>query len=160
MPDSAGGKKRAFVTQHEANLGYIYSTSSFMKSAFSFSYVTGARLNRHFYVGAGLTVDYYSGPGEVAIPLFCDLRGYLLKRAASPFVDCRVGYALLYGKMYVSPGVGYCFPIGKEVRLQVQLGYTLQRYKEETIGGDGWTKWKVTSGFNHEGLHLRVGVEI
>jgi len=94
----------------------------------------GYQINHHLFVGLGSGEIVFTSQSVYSIPLYADFRYNVLKKAISPFVDTKIGYAIsdLEG-FYASPSVGVRFGTSINTALTVSIGYELQRADKEKI---------------------------
>jgi len=59
--------------------------------------IGGYQINRFIGIGAGIGLDYYYlNSGETLMPVFADVRGYLLKSNVSPMYKLQAGYGIAF----------------------------------------------------------------
>lgn len=126
--------------QGEVDLGYSIGVGTFATGRVNIHTIQGVRIGRYFSTGLGIGLDYYHEvDGELAIPIYLDLKGYLpVSEKISPYfsLDIGAGVGATEGVKGLS-GV-YCTPaIGvKAGMFKAQLGYNIQRISESGIGID------------------------
>ena len=90
------------------DFSYLHRGSNY---GFEASTTHGYQIGKYFFVGAGVSFlftdrDY----SPISIPVYVDLRGYLLNRRVSPFIEGRAGFAIsndsTNGGYYYSIGLG------------------------------------------------------
>ena len=118
----------------------------------------GYQFSPLLYMGLGfgiLHVEYEDGNlkmsyTESTIPLFADVKFYLLKTRIAPFVEGRAGYSVKGFKgVYLNPSAGVSFGISPRTAGYLKLGYSFQQLKghEDETGKD-----------RLEGVSFRVGL--
>lgn len=109
--------------QGSVDFGYSVGVGDWESDRIELSTSHGCLVNPYFYVGAGLGVHYYYDGSAVAIPIFADLRGNLMKGNIKPFLNFRIGYSVCdIEGLYLSPSVGVSIN-----RFDISLGYSLQK---------------------------------
>jgi hypothetical protein len=100
----------------------------------------GYQFNPHFFLGAGLAIQPYTGGGIWKVPVFVQARTDQQWGKFTPFGDLRVGYDIGDSDgssgYYFSPTVGYRFNWGRKVGLNVALGLSLKRYSIDMYNVD------------------------
>lgn len=96
----------------------------------------GYQINETFFAGAGAGFQYFHQGEAYTIPVFGDLRADISKF----FVDAKIGYSLGdWEGFYLNPAVGYRFPLGEKLGLNISAGYLLQ-----TLSGVDGTSGDIT----------------
>ncbi len=109
--------------QGSVDFGYSIGVGVWESDRIELSTSHGCLINPYFYVGAGLGVHYHFDASAVAIPIFADLRGNLMKGYIKPFLNFRIGYSVCDVEgLYLSPSFGVSVN-----RLDFSLGYTFQK---------------------------------
>lgn len=114
--------------QGEFNISTAICAAEGLKNPFNFETIHGVRVNKHISVGLGLGFNLFTftDSGDDAkgflLPLFVDVKWYVLDRNVSPYVALDMGYNFGignhfgdYGGMYIAPGAGVRFRL-KEKR--------------------------------------------
>jgi len=111
----------AAFAQQRGYKGMVHAAWLTMQDDFSCEVTTvhGYQFNPYLFVGGGAGVDIFKDAirkgtndqrSEFSIPVFADVRGYLLKGGISPYVDAKVGYAFSCEEdgtgIYVAPEIG------------------------------------------------------
>ncbi|MBQ8225444.1 MAG: hypothetical protein IJZ86_08870 [Bacteroides sp.] len=108
-----------------------------------FTTTHGGECSPHCFVGAGIGLNYYLDSDVFTIPLFANVRAFLLKKEFTPFLDVKVGYSLgdeVKG-FYLAPSIGYRIHL-----FDISVGYTLQKYKSSR--GDKLERLSIKVGVN------------
>ncbi len=130
-------------------------------SGLNFYFNAGYLLNPHFGVGIGLGMDLYDDPQDfdvnMIIPIYADVRYYLLKRSFSPFVRAGVGYGLpafqptfgwteetKTGGLYTHPSAGFRFASRANLHFLAEFGIKFQKAKYTGLQWDGVTETEET----------------
>ena len=141
------------------NAGWILLSEN---TSFEVLTVHGYQFNPYLFVGAGAGVNYYcTSDGDDAgyIPIFVDVRGYLLKGKISPYAEAKIGGQINYNEngttgIYFAPEIGCKFALSSKFAFNIACEYILHR--EQNIAG-------IYSGracyIDTGGLCLKVGVE-
>ncbi len=123
------------------DLGYTLGTGIFALDRIELTTSHGYQLIPYLFVGAGAGLSYYSDLESFALPIFANVRAYILDNSISPYVDLKIGYSVLDLKgFYMNPSIG-C----KVYAFNVSAGYALQKQKE----------WDINRG----GISLKIGFE-
>lgn len=123
------------------DLGYTLGTGIFALDRIELTTSHGYQIIPYLYVGAGAGVSYYLDYDSFALPIFANVRAYILDNSISPYVDLKIGYSVLDLKgFYMNPSIG-C----KVYAFNVSAGYALQKQKE----------WDINRG----GISLKIGFE-
>ncbi len=120
---------------------------------FSIDNVTGYQFHR--LIGAGVGVGYETfqmGAGQAVIPVFGEVRGYLLKNMSTPMFRMQLGYGFgvknernnivkTNGGLLVHPAIGYRFGAGSAANFTIDFGYKIQKASYTQPVWDGtWTQ--------------------
>lgn len=109
----------------------------------SLKYTIGYNFHHFIGVGGGLGIMML---GEYPIvPIYANIRSYILKTSATPFVDMNVGYGIALnpvsgpftgggmgrgqtalGGLYLRPAIGVRFPSRKRTHVTMDFGYVIQ----------------------------------
>lgn len=125
--------------------------------------IHGYQFNPHLFVGGGAGINFYSSPSGPNIsheggfiPIFADIRGYLLKGKISPYGDAKLGVLMPYDEggtsVYFAPEIGCKFSTSSRFALNVAVEYILQQDK---FGNNPHHDFFVRAG----GLCLKLGIE-
>jgi hypothetical protein len=108
----------------------------------------GYQINPNIFVGGGIAVNYFSDSEAWNLPIFGNFRYTFLDNKISPFIDAKVGYAILdVDGFYFNPSVGCRFGLSDTFALTASMGY-------EVLSADYGYARK-----NCGGLAFRVGIE-
>ncbi|MCI9244495.1 MAG: hypothetical protein HFJ82_03180 [Alistipes sp.] len=117
--------------QGDVNIGYGLGIGGYAVNRFHVETVHGARINPYLFAGAGIGLSYFDN-GRAVIPIFADIRGYLLKNTlATPYIFADLGYG--FGDeqgFYAAGGLGVDFKLMSKVGLYLNLGYQSQGLKD------------------------------
>lgn len=101
------------------------------------SYAAGYRFNKYLGLGGGIGFETNEfGEGRNIIPIFAEVRGFLLSKKISPYYAIKAGYGAalrneefsligVEGGLYLSPEIGVRFGGGSAVSYFVGLEYKL-----------------------------------
>lgn len=123
--------------------------------------IHGYQFNPHLFVGGGAGIDYYSSGSDDAgyIPIFADVRSYLLKGRISPYGEAKIGGQVTFNGngtsgLYFAPEIGCSFATSKRFAIDVAVEYILHR--DQNIA-------PITSGrtcnIDTGGMCLKLGIE-
>ncbi|MEM6967242.1 MAG: hypothetical protein AAF573_20940 [Bacteroidota bacterium] len=108
----------------------------------------GYQFHRLLGVGAGIGMDYYySGSGQNFMPVFGEVRGYLLPRNVTPMYSFAAGYGFAFedeernitnaqGGLMVHPSVGFRFGGSKTMNFTLEAGVKIQKGTFEYVVWD------------------------
>ncbi len=108
-------------------------------SAFTMKTIQGVEVGEHFSVGLGLGYERY--PDFAMLPIFLDMRAYLLGEGPTPFLFFDVGYSKSYrsglsdeggGGMVISGGLGVSIPVGDKASIVLDFA---DKYQQKAYGG-------------------------
>ena len=107
-------------------------------------------LHRHWLaVGAGVGIDNYRlEQGNNLMPVFLELRTFLLRQNLSPYFSLRVGHSFAFedksigqteakGDYFINPAIGYRLGTGFPY-IDIFCGVKFQKTQYETF--DSWSK--------------------
>ena len=87
----------------------------------------GFQFNPHFFLGAGLGVQYNKYSSGYIVPLFIQARTDQKFGKFTPFGDLRVGFSATDGGgLYLSPTIGYRFNWGRKAAVNIGVGLTVK----------------------------------
>ena len=84
----------------------------------------GYQFNPYIYFGGGVGLNIYFDHWP-RIPVFVNFRANILNKQTTPFIDLKVGIALLDG-LYFSPTIGVSRKLGRKVVLSFGASYMMQ----------------------------------
>ena len=123
--------------------GYINMTETGFSAGDGFSYglqtVNGYLFNPMISLGLGTGVDIDKGNNLSFIPLFIDLRAYMLEKRVSPYMCMAAGYSFstengTKGGRIVNPSLGVRIYLSPKSAILFSVGYRLQAYTQNWIG--------------------------
>lgn len=141
------GKFRGFV-----DLGYIAGGIKGPEFCFSL----GGQINNYLFIGAGAGAEYATDLETVVIPVFADIRGYLIPGPISPFIALRTGYSFMpeyTGGFYCHPFAGVRFKTTRRNAVSLAIGWSTNKYKQDIGYRDMTVKYKINA------LTLKIGYE-
>lgn len=134
-----------------------YKTTGF-RGAVEFGYVAGdlkgpeltfslgGQINPYLFIGAGSGLQYLTDLEKACIPVFADIKGYLLKGSITPYVSLKIGYkfplyAGLDGGFYCSPTVGVRAMTTNRSAIILGIGFSSQKIQNwrYSFTGNGFT---------------------
>ena len=123
--------------------------------------IHGYQFNPHLFVGGGAGINYYSSGSDDAgyIPIFADIRGYLLKGRISPYGEAKIGGQVTFNGngtsgLYFAPEIGCSFATSKRFAIDVAVEYILHRDQNIAPTASGRI-CNIDAG----GLCLKLGIE-
>lgn len=133
----------------------------------------GYQIDKNFFIGAGVGVNYFTKGELFNMPIFADFRVNILDFGITPFVGVKAGYSLFdVSGFFFSPTVGCRFAPNDKIAYTFTFGYELQRFSitTEYRYDDGyydsnfnwqsrWITEKNTNSGNAGGLVMKVGIE-
>lgn len=126
--------------------------------------IHGYQFNPHLFVGGGVGINFYSSPSGPNtsreggfIPIFADVRGYLLKGKISPYADAKIGVLMPYleggTSVYFAPEVGCKLNTSSRFALNVAVEFILPQ--DKFVDDPQNHNFYVRAG----GLCLKLGIE-
>ena len=139
------------------NAGWIPTSES---TSFEALTIHGYQYNHYLFVGGGAGINYYSSSSindeGVFIPIFADVRGYLLKGKISPYAEAKIGGLIPVtdggAGVYFAPEAGCKFGFSSKFALNIAVEYILL---QEKTGNNSYNSFYVSTG----GLCVKIGVE-
>lgn len=123
--------------------------------------IHGYQINPHLFVGGGAGINYYSSGSDDAgyIPIFADIRGYLLKGRITPYAEAKIGGQMTFNDngtsgLYFAPEIGCAFFTSKRFAIDIAVEYILHRDQNIAPKASGRT-CNIDAG----GLCLKLGIE-
>lgn len=134
----------------EVDLGYSFGTGVFANNRVNIHTVQGFKVGEYFSTGVGIGVDYYheGGEGDVIVPLYLNLKGYIpISGKVVPYFSLDVGMGIgasngLNGLSGVLLTPAFGVNAGK---VKIQLGYNLQQLSDSGVS------------LNFNALQIKVG---
>jgi len=137
-------RQNTFYTRSQ--LSVLYKKDN---SGISFSQSVGYQFRHWLAVGAGVGIDNYRlEQGNNLMPVFIELRTFLLKQNLSPYFSLRVGHSFAFedksigqteakGDYFINPTIGYRLGTGFPY-IDIFCGVKFQKTQYETL--DSWSK--------------------
>lgn len=126
-------RSEELATWNGSGISGSYRESFFFTGA---STSHGYQINRMFFVGAGIGMEYNQKWDMWLAPLFAQGRLDLQLEKFTPYVDVRLGYNLSQGGgVYFSPTVGYRFNWGRKMGVNIGIGLSLVDFKIDKYEG-------------------------
>jgi len=113
------------------------------------------QINRFIGVGAGVGLDYYYlNSGETLLPVFADVRGYLLKSNVSPMYKLQAGYGFAFkdedrgmldaeGGLMWYPAIGVRLGASKSANFMLDFGVKVQKANYIFEASNFQTWWNI-----------------
>lgn len=139
-------------------VGFGYWAGGYKGPELYFTY--GYQFNRYLFAGGGTGIHYMTDYSTVSIPVFADVRGYLLNGPIAPFVALRLGYKFntkeaprhaKKGGFYCNPFIGVRFMTTKKQAVSLGIGYSIQKVSFDEEWGD--------SSGDMNGFSIKIGYE-
>ena len=146
--------------------GYKFGVGEYGEDCFSFMTTHGYQFSPYYFGGIGVGVNYYDTQyGAWSVPIYGDVKAYLLNNSITPFIDLKIGYTL--GDMegfYLSPSMGCRIRTGNITAFYASFGYEMQKVKVSNYMQvkTKYGSYRKEIGWNNEtcgGLCLKVGFE-
>jgi len=137
-------RQNTFYTRSQ--LSILYKKDN---SGVSFSQSAGYQFKHWLAVGAGIGVDNYRlEQGNNLMPVFIELRTFLLQQNLSPYFSLRAGYSFAFedksigqteatGNYFINPAIGYRLGAGFPY-VDIFCGAKFQKTQYQTV--DSWSK--------------------
>ena len=152
---------------NRTEMGVLIGSGNNEKNAiFSVQMVNGYQINRRFYPGFGMGIEFYE---QSVVPLFADLSYRFGRQAFSPFVRGSIGYSLPFedppdawgirthnrgGQMYAA-GLGTFIRLNGHNALSISLVYRFQSLKSVTT--QDWSDEVLKLEKQYNRMAFRVG---
>ena len=136
------------ITELSAGIGLYSEDRGYAKRNASLTSILGIGLTKNLTGGIGVGVSFYDGGKFKLFPLFADFRYFFNLGKARFFASGDGGILLNSGKTeagtiyFVSPGLGWAWPVGKN--LSLNLGTALfTQYGGKDYGTDSFLNIKL-----------------
>ena len=138
------------------------------QSGYGLSHAIGWQFNRLLGIGIGSGLDSYTFNQErLIIPLFIEIRSFILKKNISPYVILRAGYGFALkneenqitdadGGLFLNPEIGY--RIGAKDGVNVMLGVGIKIQKATYTFEFPWSEQVNIDKMKFERFVLKFGV--
>ena len=149
---------------------YHVTSTSFSAGPFwgvGITHAVGYRFSRPLSVGAGIGAETFDiGSGKQMIPVFAEVRGFLMKQNISPYYAVRAGYGFAFmneeenvtsakGGRMLSAELGYRFTGDRAFNVFAGVGVHFQ--KATYTYQWPWSE-RITDEISHQRTELKVGV--
>ena len=120
-------------------------------------------LNRHFAFGAGTGVSVYE---KVLVPIYGSIQLNLSKpRRLVPYLECNIGGAPApdketNGGLYLSPSIGAHWKISSALKLNVALGYEMQKLETIKKHQDNYFSTEFEEKLSHQTITFKIGITL
>lgn len=145
------------------DIGYIFGLNSrdfyaYEGKRLEISTTQGYQVNNHFFTGVGAGIHYNTGGGSFMLPMFINLKGYLLPSEVTPYVDFRGGYTMILsqlvdediaGGIYISPAIGVRYLVSDKIGITASVGFVYQQIRDTFL----------SESMALNGISLKFGVE-
>lgn len=141
--------------QGEVTLGYSVGVGRTPLDRINVHVINGVRFNPYVSLGIGIGFDFYTTNGEVALPLFVNVKGYLpvadkIDLIAS--MDIGGSFSLSDGfghasGFMINPALGVSFDLGRKHAINLALGYNSQ----------AWVRPGSNGRFNTDAFSIKAG---
>ena len=134
---------------------------------------TGYHFNKLLGVGLGTGYASFSEDSpEFVIPLYAEMKSYLLNRHISPVLTLRAGYGFAVqqgdrstdsrtGGIHVYPSIGYRFGGGKDANFSLDFGFLYQRVSyEHRYRGFDWGDYVQAVDIGYKRWVIRAGLRL
>ncbi len=117
-------------------------------------------LTDRWAVGAGTGLSFYE---KMLIPAFGDVRYQIgRKRLFTPYVELAAGYSFApvstaNGGIFLNPSVGVQFPLKNGLKLQLAVGWELQKLERLLTSSDAYFNKAFAEKLSHNSLSIRLG---
>lgn len=126
-------------------------------AAYEVTTTHGYQFSPHFFLGAGMAVQYVSTMEVTQVPLFGEAKFSLLKKWVTPFVDFKAGYTVSKNKgVYLNPTVGVRFGFSRHFGMNVSVGYS---YHGDAFDGERYLGMGDKCNGNFNALNFRVAFD-
>ena len=142
-------------------LGVGVSLGGIPKTPITWQVLGYYRLTDRWAVGTGTGLSFYE---KMLIPVFGDVRYQIgRERRLTPYVELAAGYSFApsgsaNGGLFLNPSVGVQFPLKNRLKLQLAVGYELQKLERLRTSSDAYFNKAFAEKLNHNSLSIRFGV--
>jgi hypothetical protein len=157
VAQSKGENKFTFAT----TLGTGISLGGISSTPVTWQAIGYYNLTGRWSVGAGTGLSFYE---KMLIPVFGDVRYQIgRERLFTPYVELAAGYSLApagtaNGGLFLNPSAGVQFPLKNRLKLQLAVGYELQKLERLKTSSDSYFDKAFTEKLIHNSLSTRLGV--
>lgn len=113
-------------------------------------------------VGAGTGLSFYE---KMLIPIHGNVRYQIGKeRRFTPYAELAIGYSLApssdaNGGIFVNPSIGVQYPLKNKMKLQLAVGYELQKLERLKTQTDSYFLKEFEEQLNHHSISFRIGLK-
>lgn len=117
-------------------------------------------LTERWLVGTGTGLSFYE---KMLIPVFGDVRFQIGQtRKFTPYAEFGVEYAFAphsdaKGGFFMNPSIGMQYPLKNRMRLQLAVGYELQKLERLKTQTDGYFRKEFTEKMSHHSIAIKLG---
>ena len=123
--------------------GYGVGIDKYKASRVNLNLINGYKFSPHYYMGAGMGLNYYFSYEDYTVPLFLYLRSDFLKSDASPFFSMSAGYNVFLGGsgffegLILEPSLGISFRASNASCYFLSIGCAVDQIKYYYINNYG-----------------------
>ena len=151
------GNKISFATT--AGTGITIGAPSY--TLFSWQLSGYYHLTERWLVGAGTGLSFYE---KLLIPLYADVK-YQIGRARmiTPYTEFGMGYSFapdneVNGGLFIYPSVGIQYPLKNGMKLQLAVGYELQKLQRLKKHSDNYFAKEFAEKLRHHAISIKLGL--
>lgn len=128
---------------------------------FTWELMSHYHINQQFTIGAGTGLSFYE---KLLIPLYASAQFFFIKsKKVTPYLECNIGGAFATDKetnggFYLSPSVGIQFKATQKLKINLGLGYELQKLERLKKRSDEYFHTEFKEELSHHSIKLKVGL--
>ena len=118
-------------------------------------------LTERWLVGAGTGLSFYE---KLLIPLYGDVKYQIGKtRTITPYAELGMGYSFApndeaNGGLLMNPSVGIQYPLKNRMKLQLAVGYELQKLERLKKHSDSYFTKEFAEKLRHHAISIKLGL--
>jgi hypothetical protein len=137
--DTARIKTKGLIVITEMNLDRYDFRYRELTLSTGYTVIVGYLFNPNFSMGAGICLE--KTPDDMYMPLFADLRLYMLKKPITPFISAGIGYSaylghepqIYSGGLLAYSDLGLKFTFKHRIAFQFSMGFKYMEYAYEAV---------------------------
>ncbi len=120
------------------------------------------KLTNRWSVGAGTGLSLYE---KLLIPVYGDVRFQIgRERKFTPYAELAAGYSFApsgnaNGGLFANPSFGIQYPLKNKMKLQLALGYELQKLERLKKHTDNYLQKEFEEHLSHHSISIKLGLK-
>lgn len=118
-------------------------------------------IGKRWNIGAGTGISVYE---KVLIPLYASTQFFITKsNKLAPYIECNLGGAFatekkVRGGFYLSPSIGMQVGISQVLKINLAIGYELQKLKRTKGYTDEYFRTEIEEQLSHHSIAFKIGL--